>query len=51
MSARPLAVLLLLAWAVLAETAVAASQDGTVAEVHVREGDAVAVGDPLVTLA
>ncbi|HEY5679089.1 MAG TPA: sodium-extruding oxaloacetate decarboxylase subunit alpha [Pseudomonadales bacterium] len=33
------------------ETAVAASQDGTVAEVHVREGDAVAVGDPLVTLA
>jgi biotin carboxyl carrier protein len=33
------------------ETAVAAPQDGTVADVHVREGDAVAVGDPLVTLA
>ncbi len=33
------------------ETAVAAPQEGTVADVHVREGDAVAVGDPLVTLA
>jgi oxaloacetate decarboxylase alpha subunit len=32
------------------ETDVSAPSDGTVAEIHVAEGDAVAVGEPLFTL-
>ena len=33
------------------ETEIRASCSGAVAEIHVREGDAVAAGDPLATLA
>jgi oxaloacetate decarboxylase alpha subunit len=42
---------LLIIEAMKMETEVSAPQAGRVAEVFVRQGDAVAVGDPLVTIA
>ena len=42
---------LLVVEAMKMETAVSAPQAGTIAAVHVSEGDVVAVGDPLVAIA